>query len=90
MEKEMEELMSLKLKMVEEEKAKKKETVWNLLDPVKKKKKKKKECHVCKKTEGVKTYIVDQYLMGTEKYKYCKRCANIQLNTSYTKKNIFK
>lgn len=91
MKQEIENLMALKLKMVEEEKAnKKKETVWDLLEPIEKKKKKKKECYVCKKTKGVKTYIVDQYLMGTEKYKYCKRCANIWLNTSYTKKNIFK
>ena len=77
LEKEIKDLMELRLSMVEAEKAKEA-------------KKKKKECYVCKKTKGTKTYIVDQYLMGTEKYRYCKRCANIWLNTSYTQRNIFK
>jgi hypothetical protein len=99
LEEEIKDLMALKLKMVEEEKLKKseekakkkvekKETIWDLLEPVKKKKKNK-ECYVCKKTKGTKVYIVDQYLMGLEKYRYCKKCANIQLNNYYPKKGYY-
>ena len=91
LEDEIKDLMALKLKMVEEEKKKvaKKKTVWDVVKPVKKKKKIK-ECCACKTTtKKTKVYIVDQYLMGLEKYRYCKRCANIWLNNHYSTKNAY-
>ena len=82
--------MSLRLSMVEQEKKKaSKKTVWDIIEPVKKKKKTK-ECWSCKTTtKKTRVYIVDQYLMGLEKYRYCKRCANIWLNNYYSTKNAY-